>query len=205
MPAKDPRVDAYIAKSEPFARPILKHLRKLVHGTCPDVEETLKWGMPSFTYHGNLCGFAAFKNHATFGFWKYALLVGEAGSPGRATAEKAMGMFGRLTSVKDLPSDRILQGLMRKAMKLNEQGTKVPKEKPKRPRPTIVMPPALTVALSRNKKARAAFNAFSPSHQREYMEWIGEAKTDATRDKRLQTTIEWLEEGKPRNWKYARK
>ncbi len=205
MPIADPRVDAYIARSEPFARPILKHLRKLVHATCPDVEETLKWGMPSFTYHGILCGFAAFKNHATFGFWKYALLIGEKGSPGRATAEKAMGMFGRLTSVKDLPSDRTLQSLMRKAMKLNEQGVKVPKEKPKHPKPTIVMPPALTAALSRNKKAGAAFRSFSPSHQREYMEWIGEAKTDATRDKRLQTTLEWLMEGKSRNWKYAKK
>ncbi|TPW16303.1 MAG: hypothetical protein FD129_750 [bacterium] len=205
MPTKDPRVDAYIAKSAPFARPILKHLRKLVHQACPDCEETLKWGMPTFLHHGMLCGFGSFKEHATFGFWKYALLIDEKGSPGRATAEKAMGMFGCLKSVKDLPSDRVLLGLVRKAMKLNEDGIKVPKAKSKHPKPAITMPPALAAALSRNRKAKATFDAFSPSHRKEYMEWIGEAKSDVTRDRRLLMAIEWLEEGKPRNWKYMKK
>jgi hypothetical protein len=205
MPTRDPRVDAYIAKQAPFARPILVHLRKLIHRACPEVTETLKWSMPSFEYHGILCGFAAFKAHATFGFWKHSLLVGEPGSPGRDKAEKAMGMFGRLTSVKDLPSDAALTALIRKAMKLNEAGVKVPRHMTKRPRPDWPMPPELTAALKRNRKARATWDAFSPSHRKEYKEWLGEARTDATREKRLLATIEQLEEGKPRHWKYMKK
>lgn len=205
MPTKDPRVDAYIEKAQPFARPILKHLRKLVHQACPDCEETLKWSMPAFMYHGNLCGLAAFKQHATFGFWKQGLLVEEKAAPGKKTAAEAMGMFGRITSMDDLPSDRQITALIKKAMKLNEEGVKVPKAAAKHPRKEWPMPPALTAALKRNRKAKATWDNFSPSHQREYREWLGEAKTDATREKRLLITIEQLEEGKPRHWKYMRK
>ena len=205
MPTKDPRVDAYIAKMAPFARPILKHLRKLVHQACPECEETLKWSSPTFMYHGMLCGFAAFKEHATFGFWKHSLMVGEKGAPRREKAEQAMGMFGRITSVKDLPSDTVMISLIKKAMKLNEDGVKAVRDKTKRPRVEWPMPPALTAALKRSRKARATWDGFSPSHQKEYKEWIGEAKTEATREKRLLTTIEWLEEGKPRHWKYMKK
>ncbi|MDZ4806557.1 MAG: YdeI/OmpD-associated family protein [Candidatus Eisenbacteria bacterium] len=142
---------------------------------------------------------------ATIAFWKYSLLVGEKGTPERAKAEEAMGMFGCLKSKADLPSDRMLLAHLKKAMKLNEEGIRAPRSKTKRPRPVITMPPALTAALKRNKKAKAAFDAFSPSHQREYMEWIGEAKAEATREKRLLTALEWVEDGKPRNWKYMKK
>lgn len=198
MPKTDPRVDAYIAKSAEFARPILTHIRAVVHAACPEVEETLKWGMPSFLYHGILCGMAAFKQHCTFGFWKGELIVDAKGQ----RADEAMGQFGRLTSVKDLPAKKVLAGYIHKAMELNESGVKVAKPKRAKVKKEIVTPPDLAAALKKNAKARATFDAFSPSHRREYIEWITEAKREETREKRLKTTIEWLTEGKPRNWKY---
>lgn len=199
MVTRDPRIDAYIEKSAPFAQPILKHLRAVVHEACPDVVETLKWSMPSFEHHGILCGFAAFKRHATFGFWKHALIVG-----GDAKALEAMGSFGKLTSIEDLPPKRVLQRYVKKAMKLNEQGVKV--SRPKHPpKPKLATPPELLAALARNKRARETFEAFSPSHQREYVEWIAEAKGEDTRKRRLAQAIEWMAEGKPRNWKYVKR
>ncbi len=198
MPQIDKRVDAYIAKSADFAQPILTHLRQVVHVACPDVEETLKWGMPTFLYHGILCSMAAFKQHCTFGFWKGKLIVDEQGRQ----ADEAMGQFGRLSSVKDLPAKKVLVGYIHKAMALNESGVTVPKPKKPKVKKEIVIPPDLAAALKKNAKARAAFDAFSPSHKREYIEWITEAKREETREKRLKTTIEWLTEGKSRNWKY---
>jgi len=153
--------------------------------------------MPSFEYKGILCGFAAFKQHATFGFWKQSLMETDA-FPKNKTA---MGSFGRITSLKDLPSDKVMIGLIHQAMELNEKGIKVPK-KPAAAKKELVVPNELTAALSKNKKARAAFDAFSYSHKKEYVEWITEAKTEPTRNKRLATTVEWLAEGKSRNWKY---
>lgn len=197
MGQKDPRVDAYIASSAEFAQPILRHLREVIHAACPEVEETLKWRMPSFMYHGILCGMAAFKQHCTFGFWKGSLIVDKNGQ----NLDDAMGQFGRLTSVKQLPPKKVLAGYIHKAMELNESGAKAP-AKPKPKKKPAVVPPDLAAALKKNAKARAAFENFSPSHQREYIEWITEAKREETREKRLQTTIEWLTEGKPRNWKY---
>jgi uncharacterized protein YdeI (YjbR/CyaY-like superfamily) len=197
MPATDPRIDAYIEKSADFAQPVLTHLRKLIHKGCPDVVETVKWSMPSFEYKGILCGFAAFKQHCTFGFWKQSLMETDAFSKNKT----AMGSFGRITSLKDLPSDKVMIGLIHQAMELNEKGIKVPK-KPASAKKELVVPDDLKKALAKNKKAKTQFDKFSYSHRKEYVEWITEAKTEPTRNKRLDTTVEWLSEGKSRNWKY---
>lgn len=195
MAKKDPRIDAYISKSAAFARPILKHLRALVHEGCPDVEETMKWSVPHFDYEGPLAGVAAFKAHCAFGFWKGSLIV-----PGSA---EAMGQFGRIEKLSDLPKDKVLLGYVKKAARLNEDGVKVERP-PKRPKKDIPMPADLASALKKNAKARATYEGFSPSHRREYLVWITEAKTDATRTRRLDTAIEQMSEGKPRHWKYQR-
>ena len=201
MATRDPRIDAYISASADFAKPILEHLRGVVHAACPDVEETMKWSFPHFQYEGMLCSMASFKAHCAFGFWKGALVVGDASKD-----TEAMGNLGRITSVKDLPPKKVLAGWIRKAMELNEQGIKAPKKrKPGLPaKATLRVPKALAEALDRNPKARATFDAFAPSQRKEYVEWVAEAKTDATREKRLTTTIEWLSEGKQRNWKYQK-
>lgn len=196
MPTIDPRIDAYIEKSQDFAKPVLTHLRKLVHETCPDVTETLKWSMPSFEYKGILCGFASFKQHCTFGFWKQTLMESDEFSE----TKTAMGSFGKLTSLKDLPKDAVMKKLIKQAMELNDDGVKV--TRPKHEKKELVVPDILLEALARNDKAAESFDKFPPGCKREYVEWITEAKTDATRDKRLATTIEWLSEGKRRNWKY---
>ena len=197
MGKKDPRIDEYIANAEPFARPVLKHVRKLVHQGCPDVEETLKWGHPSFAYHGMLAGMASFQKHCAFGFWKQSLLEG--GTPNKAEAP-AMGGFGRMTSLEDLPSDAKLLKMVREAAKLNEAGVAVPRI-PK-PKPPAKAPADLLAALAKNKKAKATYDAFPPSQKREYVDWIVEAKRPETRATRLATAIEWMAEGKKRNWKY---
>jgi len=198
MAQKDPRVDAYIAKSADFAKPILSHIRELVHATCPDVEETMKWSFPHFLYKGMMCSMAAFKEHASFGFWKSSLILPGSVEP----SEKGMGSFGKLTSISDLPAKKVLIGYIKKAMALNDEGVKSPtRSKPKTVK-ELVVPEDLMEALNQNSTAKAAFEKFSPSHKREYIEWITEAKTQPTRIKRLQTTIEWLVEGKSRNWKY---
>ena len=195
---KDKRIDAYIDKSADFAKPILEHLRALVHEVCPDVTETLKWSMPSFEYKGILCGLAAFKAHCTFMFWKQSLL-----ESGNFPEKTAMGSFGRITSLNDLPSDAKLKKLIKEAVRLNEEGVKLKKPALK-VKNVITVPDVLLEALARNDVAADTFNNFPPSCKREYVEWITEAKTDATRDKRLATTIEWLSEGKRRNWKYEK-
>jgi uncharacterized protein YdeI (YjbR/CyaY-like superfamily) len=192
----DPRVDAYIEKSQDFAKPVLRHLRKLVHEAAPEISETVKWSMPAFEYKGIVCGFASFKEHCTFGFWKQSLLDGEFSSQ-----ETAMGSFGRITSLKDLPKDAAIKKLVKQAVELNEKGIKVKKTVSKEKK-EVVVPDILLEALARNEAAAETFNNFSQGSRREYVEWINGAKTDATRDKRLVTTIEWLSEGKRRNWKY---
>jgi len=200
MPSNDPRIDAYIEKSADFAKPILEHLRKLVHKACPEVEETWKWSFPNFTYKGMLCSMAAFKQHASFGFWKQSLLETDA-FPKNKTA---MGSFGRITTLKDLPSDKVIIGLIHQAMELNEKGINVQKAKKPAEKKEIVVPDDLAAALAKDKKAKAQFEKFSNSHRKEYVMWITEAKTEPTRLKRLATTIEWLSEGKSRNWKYEK-
>lgn len=194
MPTKDQRVDAYIARSADFAKPILKHIRSAVHEGCPRVEETIKWGMPHFDYKGMLCGMAAFKSHCALGFWKRSLILGEA-------KRDAMGHFGRITSLDDLPPRKVLVGYVKKAAELNEKGIKTPKRAPK-PKKPLTVPAYLKAALARNKKAAASFAGFSPSAKREYLDWITEAKGEETRKRRLETAIEWMAEGKQRNWKY---
>ena len=198
MGKRDPRIDAYIDNAAEFAQPILGRLREIVHEACPDVEETLKWSAPSFLHAGGiLCGMAAFKQHASFGFWKHALVVGE------EVPRDGMGSFGKLTSLKDLPPKKELVALIRKAVQLNEERVKTPGvRKSSTPKPAPVPSEDFAAALKKNKLARATFERFPPSQQREYVDWITEAKRDETRQKRLTQAIEWLAEGKPRNWKY---
>ncbi|GAB3366505.1 hypothetical protein GCM10027431_08580 [Lysobacter rhizosphaerae] len=197
MGQRDPRIDAYIASSAEFARPILLHLREVVHAACPDCEETMKWSAPSFTYRGSiLCGMAAFKQHATFGLWQGARVVGSDGK------EDAMGQFGRLTGVADLPGKRELSGYLKRAMKLIEDGVKRPANRDAKPKAPVEVPDDLAAALKKNARARATFDAFPPSCRREYVEWITEAKREETRARRLEQAVEWMAEGKRRNWKY---
>ncbi|MDQ6926225.1 MAG: YdeI/OmpD-associated family protein [Candidatus Eremiobacteraeota bacterium] len=199
MGTKDPRVDAYITKSPDFAKPILTQLRDAVHATCPDVEESLKWSVPHFAYKGPFATMAAFKAHAGFGFWKGALVVEQQD----ASADKSAGQLGRLTSVADLPPKKVLAGYIKKAMKLNEDGVPAPSRRKRRAKDAPVdVPDALTRALAKNKKARAAFDAFTPARRRDYAEWIASAKADDTRARRIEQAIQWISEGKPRNWKY---
>jgi uncharacterized protein YdeI (YjbR/CyaY-like superfamily) len=197
MGKRDPRVDAYIDKSVPFAKPILKHLRRVVHTGCPDVEETIKWQFPHFDYKGMMCGMAAFKNHCAFGFWKGSLIFGN-----RKAEEEAMGQFGRIATIADLPDEKTLIGYVRKAAQLNDSGIKAPGRAKPQKRDPLKPPQYFTLALQRNAKARNTFENFSPSNQREYVEWISEAKREETRQERLKTAIEWMAEGKVRNWKY---
>ena len=200
MGTRDPRFDAYIAAAPPFAQPILSHLREVVHAACPEVREEMKWSSPHFTWRGMLAHMAAFKQHCAFGFWKGALVIGE-----DERAGDAMGQFGRITSLDDLPPDEVLAGYVRRAMELNEAGVKAPPRPVKHPKPDLPVPDDLSGALAANDDARAAFDGFSPSQRREYLEWITEAKTEATRGKRLRQAVEWMSEGKTRHWKYQRK
>jgi uncharacterized protein YdeI (YjbR/CyaY-like superfamily) len=203
MAKKDVRVDAYIAKSPGFARPILTYLRGVVHEGCPDVVETMKWSTPTFDHRGILCSIAAFKQHCVFGFWKAPLLTLD-GKPLVEKMASGAGQFGKLTTVKDLPTRAKLLKLVKDAAKLNESGVAVERA-PRAPARPVQVPADLTRALRANASARTAFAAFSPSHKREYVEWIVEAKTAETRQRRLDTALEWMSEGKPRNWKYMRK
>jgi uncharacterized protein YdeI (YjbR/CyaY-like superfamily) len=195
MTHRDPRVDSYIERSPEFAHAILDHLRAVVHAACPDTEESIKWGCPHFLYNGALmCSMAAFKNHCSFGFWNFKDITGK-------EPEEGAGSFGKITSVKDLPGKKELTGYIRKAMVLKNSGLKQERSKPAR-KPPPETPDDLSAQLKKNTAARKTYEAFSPSMRREYIDWINEAKTDATRQKRLATTMEWLAQGKQRNWKY---
>lgn len=206
MGKKEKAIDAYIAKSADFAKPIMKHIRELVHKTCPDVEEKMKWSFPHFDYKGEMmCSMAAFKQHMAFGFWKAALMKDPI-LVANAKTEVAMGHLGRITSLKDLPSDKKMTAWIKEAMKLNDQGIKVSKPKPsEKEKKELVIPDYFTKALAKNKKAKQVFENFAYSHKKEYMQWITEAKTEETRNKRMATAMEWIAEGKGRNWKYERK
>lgn len=201
MLKRNPRIDAYIAKSADFAKPILNHLRKVVHAGCPDVEETIKWQFPNFLHKGMLCSMAAFKEHCTFGFWKHSLITATDPASKKKTAE-AMGQMGRITSLSDLPPDAVLRDYIKEAVRLNEEDVKVPRPPRPRAKKALIIPADLGAALKKNRRARETFENFSPSHQREYVEWITEAKREETRARRLQTALEWLAKGKSRNWKY---
>ena len=196
MGKKDARVDAYIASAPEFSRPILKQLRKAVHAGCPTVEETLKWNMPFFMYQGLLCHMAAFTQHCAFGFWKGQLIFGKNSKP------EGMGHLGKLSSLSDLPPEKELVGHIKKAVALNDAGVKSPTRSGPRKRKELVVPDYFLAALRKNKKALATFDGFSYSHKKEYVEWITEAKQEATRERRLGDAIDWMSEGKSRHWKY---
>ena len=197
MPTIDPRIDAYIAASPAFAQPILTHVRGVIHAACPDVEETMKWSRPHFQYKGMLCQMSAFTAHCALGFWKGSILFPDAGD------KEAMGHFGRITSVKDLPSKKELGAIVKQAMKLNDEGVKTP-ARPKTAPKELIVPADLAAALKTNKAAQKVFDAGSTSFKREYVTWIEEAKAEATRQRRMEQAIEWLAEGKARNWKYEK-
>jgi uncharacterized protein YdeI (YjbR/CyaY-like superfamily) len=201
----DIRIDNYIDLSADFAKPILITIRDIVHKACPKVTETMKWSFPHFEYNGSiLCSMASFKHHCAFGFW----LGGKMKDPYKVMSpvgeKSGMGHFGQIKSVKDLPSKKILTEYIKEAMALIDQGEKLKQKKSAEPKKEIKVPDYFLAALKKNKKALTAFNAFSYSHKKEYVEWITEAKTEATREKRIATAIEWLGEGKARNWKYMK-
>lgn len=206
MGKRSPQVDEYIARAADFAKPILEHLRELVHKGCPEVVETIKWGMPSFEYKGPMFGIASFKEHCGFGFWKANLLKDPKHylSPRFNAGGEAMGNFGKVKSLKDLPPNRVLLDFIKQAKKLNDDGVKLPARTPVAKK-KLVVPAYMTKALQANKRALTTFKAFSPSNKKDYVDWVTEAKTEITREKRLKTALDWMAEGKIRNWKYVRK
>jgi uncharacterized protein YdeI (YjbR/CyaY-like superfamily) len=192
---RDPRVDAYIAKAQPFAQAILTHLRDLMHRQVPGAEEAIKWGMPFFTLNGSpLANMGAFKAHAAFGFWRHAEVTG---TPER---EGAMGSLGKLTALGDLPSDEELAAMIAKAVALVGEGK--PKRPAAKPKAALDLPADLDAALKANAAAQAHWDAFSPGKRRDYIEWVLEAKREGTRVKRIETIVAQVAEGKDRNWKY---
>jgi uncharacterized protein YdeI (YjbR/CyaY-like superfamily) len=203
MGKKHPGVDAYIEKSADFAKPILGHLRKVVHAGCPDVEEALKWSFPHFMYKGILCSMASFKAHCAFGFWKGKLMEEKLEGVAKGKGP-AMGDFGRITSLSDLPGEKELIRHVREAVALNDKGIRPSRAKPKRAQ-ALVIPDYFLGALKKNRKALIIFEGFSPSNKKEYVEWVTDAKGEETRHRRLETAVAWMAEGKVRNWKYLRK
>jgi len=193
--SNDPRIDSYIAKAAPFARPILEHVRERVHAAAPEAEETMKWSSPAFTVDGKiLLGMSAFKAHAAVGFWR-------AMEMGVEVSKEAMGQFGKLTSVSDLPPDAEFDSMIRQGVELAKKAP-APRKVKHEPKPPAALHPEFASALKANPKAKEVLDAFPPSAQREYLDWISEAKQDATRSKRIDDAIEWLSEGKRRHWRY---
>ncbi len=205
MEKKEEVIDTYITKSADFSKPILNHIRKLVHKVCPDVEEKIKWGMPFFDYKGEMmCHMAAFKNHAVMSFWK-ASLMKDPVLIENARSETAMGHLGRLSSLKDLPADKKITAWIKEAMQLTDNGIKLPAKAKPAGKTELAVPEYFTKALAKNKKAKLVFENFAYSHKKEYLMWITGAKSEETRNKRMATALEWMAEGKGRNWKYERK
>lgn len=196
MAAKSHEVDAYIARAAPFARPILERLRRAFHKADPKIVETMKWSVPHFEHDGIVASMAAFKQHVNWVFWKGSLMSDPHGI--------LTGARAKLTDVSELPPEKILVEYIREAVKLNESGAKVERA-PRAAAPPPEVPDDLLAALRRDRKALAAFEKFPPSHKREYVEWITEAKQEATRAKRIAQAVEWIGEGKSRNWKYERR
>lgn len=200
---KDRRIDDYISKSENFAKPILSYIRDIVHKACPEVTETMKWGMPHFDYKGMMCGIASFKQHCTFGFWKASLMKDKYKVFVKGE-NSGMGNFGKVKDIQDLPSAKIIIEYIKEAMKLNDDNVAVPKELKENVRKELVIPEYFLKVLKKNEVALKTFMDFSYSHKKEYLEWITEAKKEETREKRIYAAIEWLSEGKGRNWKYEK-
>jgi len=204
MGKKIKQVDAYIVKSADFAKPILIHLRELVHKACPEVHEVIKWGFPNFDYKGVMCSMAAFKEHCSFGFWK-ASFMNDPKKILQVSDRGSMGNFDRITSLKNLPSDKILLDFVRQAAELNELGVKRKVKVTPKGSKTIDTPDYFAKALKKNKIAEEIFENFAYSHRKEYIIWFEEAKTEETRNKRIAQAIEWISDGKGRNWKYEKK
>lgn len=198
--ADNDEIEAYIRNARPFAQPILRYLRAIVHRACPEVQEEMKWKFPHFSYKGVLCSMAAFKEHCAFGFWKGSLMSDPHHVLDKERTE-GMGHLGRLKSLNDLPEEIILMEYIDQAIKLNEAGVKTPKKNPSQDKPLSV-PDDFLAALKKNKKALETFEGFSYSKKKEYVEWIEGAKQQATRERRLESAIQLLSEGKSKNWKY---
>ena len=194
--SRDPRIDAYIAKAQPFARPILEKVRERVRAVVPDIEEAMKWSMPAYTLGGKIVLItAAFKAHLALNFWRGQELRGEQAN------DDAMGQFGKIRSIGELPPDAELDRLIREAAELAKSAP-APRKTKHAPKPAPELHPEFAAALEKSPEAKAALDGFPPSAQRDYFEWISEAKQDATRQKRIATAVEWLSEGKRRHWKY---
>jgi uncharacterized protein YdeI (YjbR/CyaY-like superfamily) len=199
----DVRVDEYIAKSVEFAQPILSHFRRLVHECSPEISETIKWGFPCFEYKGMICSMASFKAHCNFSFWKGKELHDESGIL-LPVGNTDMMSFEKIKSINDMPNDEIIKKLIIQAIELNKENkTKTP-NKPKTSK-ELEVPEFILNALKASASAEKTFHNFSYSHKKEYVEWIYEAKKEETKIKRIETMIEWLAEGKSRNWKYEKK
>jgi len=196
------QVDQYIINAAEFAIPILDHLRNLVHLADARIEEKIKWGMPFFELKGTVCHIAAFKNHCAFGFWKASLMQDEYKLFGDKST--AMGTLGKITSFKDLPSDEILLAYIQEAIQLNEDNIKLPSRAKKAEATPLIIPDYFIEALHQDSKAMAVFQNFSQSNKKEYVMWLEEAKTENTKQKRLETAVEWIADGKPRMWKYLK-
>jgi uncharacterized protein YdeI (YjbR/CyaY-like superfamily) len=201
MEQYDHRIDEYIGKKAAFAQPILNHLRELMHTVSPLITETIKWGHPFFEYKGTLANMAGFKEHCVFGFWNSTAIVDPYGVLQRPGEKEAAGNFDRITKLSDLPSDEILKDFILQAIALKDNDYKAPAKKPTAKAP-IAEPDYFLTALNEHPKAKAIYDAFSPSHKREYLEWITEAKTEATLLKRTESAMELMAEGKSKNWKY---
>lgn len=202
MTSKSEAIDAYILKANDFAKPILEDLRNCVHKACPEIQETLKWGFPHFLYQGQiLCSMASFKSHCAFSFWQVALMHDPENILDTGKDRSAMGHLGKIEKRSDLPSKKILTNYINQAKSLIDAGAKIAKKKTA-PNQVLVIPSEISAALKSFPEANKFFKKLSYSHQKEYIEWITEAKTEPTKLKRLKQTIEWLEEGKSRNWKY---
>jgi uncharacterized protein YdeI (YjbR/CyaY-like superfamily) len=205
MGRKNPRIDNYIFEAAPFAQPILEHLRYLVHQACPDTEEAIKWGHIFFQHSsGYICNMGAFKKHCAFGFWLESKMDDPQGLLVRSKDKKKDSPLARITKPSDLPSDKILKQYIKQAMALLEKGAKLSRPKADNKAVVAEMPDYFTAALKTNPTARGYFAAFSPSAKKEYIQWLTEAKTAVTRNKRLATAIDWIADGKTRQWKYQR-
>lgn len=202
MGKSDNRIDLYIDNAAVYAQPILNHLRMLVHEACPEITEIIKWGCPHFDYKGPVCHMAAFKNHCAFGFWKAALLPDLHHLTGEDKPH-SMGHLGKIVSVEDLPGDDVLITYIQNAVILNKEGIKLPK-KDTAPKTTLQVPDDFVERLVVVPAAGINFEKFSFSKKKDYLAWFDEAKTEATRNKRMDTAIEWITEGKSRNWKYEK-
>lgn len=205
MKSFDSGIDIYIEKAQAFAKPILNYLRTLVHEVCPECEETIKWGFPHFVYEGDiLCSMASFNEHCAFGFWKEKLML-KSKELLTDKGKTAMGDFGKIKNLKDLPSKKILKICILEAMQLNKLGIKLPRTAKRIADHEITIPSDFLMALNKNSVAKKSFDAFSNSHKKEYIEYITEAKRTETRMKRIQKSIEMLKEGGSRNQKYESK